>query len=95
VIRELSLHLVIDGKTFDLTAPGGHYKYLPCFVGTENCTPNEGEIELEPAILRSLVTAHAIGGEALGFPIKLTGADQAALARFATRIGLSAVGPRQ
>ncbi len=89
VIRELSLRLDVDGKTLDLTAPGSNYRNLPCLVATDNCVPNAVEIELEPGVLRSLITARSARGEALGFPIRLAEADQAALGRFAARIGLS------
>jgi hypothetical protein len=88
VIRELSLRLQIDGDTFDLTTPG-RYTNRPCFVATEDCSPNAVEAELEPSILRSLISARTAGGQALGFQVRLTGADQAALADFAARIGIS------
>jgi len=48
---------------------------------------------LEPPVLRSLVTARAVRGQALGFPIKLTHADQVVLADFAARIGLAVERP--
>jgi hypothetical protein len=89
LIRELSLRLVVDGKTIELTGPANRYRNLPCFVATEDCTPNAVEAELEPSVLRSLITARAVRGQALGFPIKLTAEDQRALAGFATKIGLS------
>ncbi len=38
-------------------------------------------------VLRSLITARVVKGEAPGFPIKLTADDQRSLAEFATRIG--------
>jgi hypothetical protein len=96
LIRELSLRLQIDGTTFDLTTPGSRYRSLPCLVATEDCTPNAVEAELAPSILRSLISARAVGGQVLGFQVKLTGADQAALADFATRIGMSQEdGPRK
>jgi hypothetical protein len=80
---------VIDGRTVDLTGPGSRYRNIPCLVATEDCAPNGVEAELKAAILRSLVTARAVEGQALGFPIKLTRADQLALAEFVARIGLS------
>ncbi len=92
VIRELSLHLILNGKTLDLTAPGSNYRNLPCLVTTDGCTPNAVEIELKPDILRSIIAAHSVEGEALGFPIRLTEADLAALKNFATRIRLSPEG---
>jgi hypothetical protein len=88
MIRELSLRLVIDGKTVELTGPASRYRNLPCLVATEDCSPNAVEAELEPTILRSLIAARAVGGQALGFPIKLTEADRLALTEFATRIDL-------
>jgi hypothetical protein len=88
VIRELSLRLVIDGRRIDLTGPTSRYRNLPCLVATEDCVPNAVEAELEPSTLRSLIAATSVSGEALGFPIKLADADRAALAEFATRIGV-------
>ena len=89
VIRELSLRLQIDGNTCDLTTPGSRYRNLPCLVATEDCTPNAVEVELEPSLLRSLISARTVGGHVLGFTVRLTSADQAALADFAARIGIS------
>lgn len=88
VIHELSLRLVVDGQTIDLTGPSNRYRNLPCFVATEDCTPNAVEAELEPSVLRSSITARVVKGEALGFPIKLSAEDLRALAEFATKIGL-------
>jgi len=88
VIPELSLRLVIDGATVELTGPGSRYRNIPCLIATDDCAPNGVETDLEPAVLRSLITARAVQGQALGFPIKLTHADQAVLADFAARIGL-------
>jgi hypothetical protein len=89
VIRELSLRLIVDGTTVELTGPTSRYRNIPCLFATDDCTPNGFEAELEPAILRSLTKARAVGGQALGFPIQLTQADQMALGDFVTRIGLS------
>ena len=89
MIRELTLRLVIDGKTIDLTAPASHYRLLGCLGASDDCAQNAVEADLEPSTLRSLVAATTVRGEALGFPIKLTDADRAALAEFATRIGVS------
>jgi hypothetical protein len=50
------------------------------------CSPNAVAAEVEPSLLRSLLTAREVKGEALGF---LTAEDQRALAEFATRIGVS------
>jgi hypothetical protein len=88
LIRELSLRLVIDGRRIDLTGPTSRYRNLPCLVASEDCVPNAVEAELEPSTLRSLIAATSVRGEALGFPIKLTDADGAVLAEFATRIGV-------
>jgi hypothetical protein len=86
VIPELSLRLVMDGATVDLTGAAGRYRHLlPC----PDCTPNGVEADLEPAMLQSLITARSVEGQALGFPIRLTPADQTVLADFAARIGLS------
>jgi hypothetical protein len=90
VIRELSLRLVIDGKRFDLTGPGSRYRNLPCLVSSEDCVPNAVEAELDPSILRSLIAAKTVQGQALGFPVTLTGPDLLALTEFASRIGLRA-----
>lgn len=89
MIRELTLRLVIDGKTMDLTGPASHYRLLPCLGASDDCAQNAVEADLEPSTLRSLAAATTVRGEALGFPIKLTDADRAPLAEFATRIGVS------
>ena len=47
---------------------------------------------MEPPVLRSLFTARAVRGQALGFPIKLTHADQV-VPDFAARIGLAVERP--
>jgi hypothetical protein len=88
VIPELSLRLAIDKATVDLTGPGSRYRNIPCLITTEDCAPNGVEADLEPAALRSLITARTVQGQALGLPIKLTHEDQAVLADFAARIGL-------
>jgi hypothetical protein len=90
LIPELSLRLAIDGATVDLTSPRSRYRNVPCLVATDDCVPNGVEADLDPATLRSLIAARSVQGQALGFPIKLTPADQVALADFAARIGLSA-----
>jgi hypothetical protein len=86
LIRELSLRLVIDGKTIELTGPANRYRNIPCLVANEDCSPNAVDADLDPAVLRSLITAQTVGGEALGFPIKLTAADQLAVTDFAARV---------
>jgi hypothetical protein len=93
VIPELSLRLVIDGATVDLTGAGTRYRNIPCLIATDDCAPNGVEADLEPAVLRSLITARAVQGQALGFPIELTHADQVVLADFVARIGLPVEGP--
>jgi hypothetical protein len=96
LIRELSLRLVIDGVTLDLTAPKSRYRNLPCLVATEDCSPNAVETELEPRILHSLISARTVQGQALGFQVRLTAADQTALAHFAASVGMTQKdGPRQ
>ncbi len=92
-IRELSLRFIIDGRTLDLTPPGGRYRNLPCLVATNDCTPYAVEVDADPSLLRSLTSARSVEGEALGFKIKLAEADQAALARFSSQIGLSPKSP--
>jgi hypothetical protein len=46
VIRELSLQLVVDGKTIDLTGPNGRYRTLPCVIPSGDCSPNAVEADL-------------------------------------------------
>ena len=92
LIRELSLQLVIDGSTIDLTGPNSRYRNLPCLVASEDCVPNAVEAELEPSILRSFVTANSVRGKALGFPVRVVAADQAAVRAFAARVGLATNG---
>jgi hypothetical protein len=88
IVPELSLRLVIDGATVDLTGPGSRYRQIPCPGVTDDCTPNGVEVDLDPAILQSLITARSVEGHALGFPITLTREDQTVLGDFASRISL-------
>lgn len=88
VIPELSLRFEIDGVPVDLMGPGSRYRHV--FSCPDGCSPNGLEVDLEPGLLRSLITAQRVKGWTLGFPMKLTPADQAALASFAGRIGLPA-----
>ena len=89
-IRDLTLWLVLDDYTFDLTSPGSRHSILGCGpAGSDNCAPNIVEAELHPTLLRALIAARTIGGEAFGFPIQLTAADQRALAEFAGRVGVA------
>jgi hypothetical protein len=86
-VRSLTLRLVLDDYTFDLTGPGSRYTILSC---GDDCAPTSVEAELHPSFLRALMAARTVRGEALGFPLQFEAADQGALAEFATRIGLSA-----
>jgi hypothetical protein len=86
VIRGFSLHLILDGHTVNLTVPHSRYAILPC---GDDCAPTSVEAELDPALLRALAVAQKVGGEALGFPIQLTPADQRALGEFAARVGFA------
>lgn len=86
VVRELTLRLEIDGKTVDLTANPGQYRYLyPCAPG-DGCTANAVDADIDAALVRSLVAADVVKGVALGFPIKLTAEDQRALKEFAAKV---------
>lgn len=89
VIRELSLRLVIDNTTVDLTGPGSDFRSLGCFAGDMECSPTGVEVKMEPSLLQSMITAERVRAQALGFPIELGEADQLALAAFAERVGLS------
>jgi hypothetical protein len=72
VVRELTLRLMVDGKSVDLTGPGARYRYLyPCPPGNV-CPANAVAAEIEPSLLRLIVTAREVKGEALGLPIRLT-----------------------
>ena len=86
-VRDLTLRLELDGYSFDLTGPGSRHAMLSC---GDDCAPNAIEVDIDPSLLRALIAARTIRGEALGFPIQLTPADQRALGDFAARLGLSA-----
>jgi hypothetical protein len=88
VVRELSLRLVIDGRSIDLAGPDHPHRTLPCVVASEDCSPNAVEADLDPSTLRCVAGARSVGGEALGFPFRLVAADQAALGEFLDRVGL-------
>jgi hypothetical protein len=92
VIRELSLKLVIDGQTIGLTGPSSSYRTLPCVGMSMDCVPNAVEADVEPSMVRSVAAARSVTGEALGFPIKLVAADQAALGEFLAKVGLPGPG---
>jgi hypothetical protein len=87
VIRELSLRLAVDDVIVDLTKPGSPYRNIPCLVANEDCTPNGVEVEVSRAFLETLTMARGVAGTALGLPIRLTDADQAAVKTFLSRIG--------
>ena len=90
VIRELSLQLEVDGRTIDLTGPGSRYRNLPCFIASEDCVPNGVEARFGPVVIvRSRAAAKSVGGRALGFPVRLVAADQAAITAFAAKVGLA------
>jgi hypothetical protein len=89
-VRGLSLRFVLDDYTFYLTGPGNRSTIVPC---GDECTPSAVEAELHPTLLRALIVAQTVQGEALGFPIRLAAADQRALAGFAARVGVSAKVP--
>ena len=86
MIRRLSMQLVLDGHRFNLAGPGIIYTILPCGVGSEECASNSVEAELDASLLRALTVARTVEGEALGFPIHLSAADQRALAEFSQRV---------
>jgi hypothetical protein len=87
VVNQLTLKLVVDDKTVDLTAPGAAYRNLyPCPDG--ECAANAVAAEIDPPRLRALIKAKLVKGEVLGIPIRLTPDDQRALAELATRIGV-------
>ena len=88
VIRKLSLQINIDGNVFDLMALGMKYKTIALCRPDQNCSDTAVESELGPQTLRSLVSASTVGGEVLGFPVRFTQADQAALSEFAKRLSL-------
>jgi hypothetical protein len=88
VVRELVLRVEIDGRTIDLTGPGGNDGTLPCLVAMDGCTPNMVEADLDALVLRSLAAARSVPGVALGFPIRLAAADQDAIRAFAAKAGV-------
>lgn len=88
VIPGFTLRLVADDRAFDLTRAAGRFRLIPCMVATDDCSPNGVEADLEPAVLRALVNARSIRGDALGLSIELTDTDRRALAGFAERINL-------
>lgn len=88
MIRDLTLRLELDGSAVDLTGPGRRYRNIPCVFYTDACAPNGVEAEIDASFVRSLLEARVVTGQALGLPIRLTTDDQAAVAAFASRIGL-------
>jgi hypothetical protein len=88
VVGELSLRLVIDAASVDLAGPAAPHRLLYPYC-PDGCAANGVEIDLEPSLLRSLIGARAVQGEALGFPFRLTANDQRALKEFSTRTGLT------
>ena len=87
--RELALRLEIDGRAVNLTPPGGRYRNIPCLVASNDCVPYAVEAEIDPALLRTLVEARSVEGLALGFAVRLTKDDLAAVGEFASRVGLA------
>lgn len=89
LIKELALRLEIDGRAVNLTPPGGRYRNIPCLVTSADCAPYGVEAEIDPALLRTLVEARTVEGLALGFPVRLTKNDLAAVGEFASRVSLA------
>ena len=87
-IPELAIRFTIRGTVHDLTAPGSHYRNVPCSFASETCTPTGVEADLDVDVLRALVRASKVEGTALGTPFALTDTDREALRAFARRVGL-------
>ena len=88
IVREYSLSFVVDNETFDLgsscVSPGGSGP--PCqllFPVGDSSSANGVEVDVQPALLERLAAAHVATGTALGFPIKLSSDDRAAIAKLA------------
>jgi hypothetical protein len=88
LIKELALSLQVDGTSVNLTPPGGRYRNIPCLVYSDDCAPYGVEAEFDPPLLKSLLEAHTIEGLVLGFTVRLTKDDQAAIEEFAARTRL-------
>jgi len=88
LIRKLALSLQVDGTSVNLTPPGGRYRNTPCLVASDDCSPYGVEAEIDPPLLKSLLEAHTIEGLVLGFTVRLTKDDQAAIKEFAARTRL-------
>ena len=88
LITELALRLQVDGTCVNLTPPGGRYRNIPCLVYSDDCAPSGVEAEIDPALLGALVDARSVEGVVLGFAVRLTREDQAAVNEFAARTRL-------
>jgi len=88
LIKELALRLTIGGRAVNLTPPGGRYRNIPCLVYSDDCAPYGVEAEVDPALLGALVDARSVEGVVLGFAVRFTKEDQAALNEFAARTRL-------
>ncbi len=93
LIKALSLSLLVDGTSVNLTPPGGRYRNIPCFMASDDCAPFGVEAEIDPALLRALAEARTVEGLVLGFPVRLTKDDLAAVGEFASRVGLAPARP--
>jgi hypothetical protein len=89
LIKALALSFQVDGTSVNLTPPGGRYRNIPCLVASGDCTPFGVEAGIDPALLSTLVEARTVEGLVLGFPVRLTKDDLAALGEFASRAGLA------
>ena len=87
-IPELAIRFTIDGKLYDLTMPGRHYRNVPCSFASDTCTPTGVEADLDPDVLRALVRASKVEGAALGTRFVLTNTDRDALRKFARQVGM-------
>jgi hypothetical protein len=88
VVRDLTLRFAFGGEALDLTGPGARYRLLyPVCGPEESCAANAVEAEIGFPELRAIAAAPSVRGEALGFPIALTGEDKDALAHFLARVG--------
>lgn len=95
VIKDLSLTLVIDGRTIDLAgscattpaASGPCHHLFPVCGPDDGCAANGVVVELSPIVLRALRASRDVRGTALGFPIVFSAADRASVAAFVDQVG--------
>jgi hypothetical protein len=88
-LRQPVLHFrASDGRRYDLTAPGRTYEFT---ASCEQCPLDTLTTRMAFAELREIAASSGVTAEALGFQLRLSSADLAAIQRLIDAVGDGAV----